>query len=168
MAYSQEFLQSMIKAQDSFVWEAASWEARTRGKRWYLWMALSVFALILYAIFTSNYLFAFIILLIAIILLLAGNEAPRTILVQIGHNGIVYDGRLYPFAELHHFAIVYHPPELKILYIQPKNFLRPRLRVFLENEDPVAVRQHLKQYLDEDMELHEEHLSDIVGRLLKL
>ncbi len=168
MAYSQEFIQSMREAQDAFVWETVLWERRTRGRRWYLWMALVALVGTLYALLTANYLFAFIILLMAIILVLAGNEQPRAMLIQIGNNGVVYDGRLYQFLELHHFAIVYHPPETKVLYLQPKNILRPRLMIFLENEDPVAIRKHLKQYLDEDLELREEHLSDIVGRLLKL
>lgn len=168
MAYSSEFLEQMASAQDLFVWEAWSWEHRERGPQWYLWMGLGAFALVAFAIYTANYLFAFIILLFVIIVVLSGNEKPHPVLIQIGHNGVVYDGRLYSFGDVNDFAIVYHPPETKVLYIQPKNVLKPRLRIHLEDQDPVEIRNHLKRYVDEDLDLREEHLSDIVGRLLKL
>lgn len=131
---------------------------------------MSLIALVLagYAIYAANYLFAFIILLTAIILVFAGNEKPRKVLIQIGNNGVVVDGRLYRFDELDNFAIIYYPPQTKVLYLEPSGILQARLRVELEDEDPVAVRNHLKKYLEEDLDLQEEHFSDIVGRLLKL
>ena len=168
MAHSPEFLQEMMNAQDSFVWEAPSWEDHERGTRWYVWMGVAVVALTVYAVATANYLFAFIILLTAVILILASNERARPILVQIGHNGIVYDGRLFQYDQLHDFAIIYHPPHTKVLYLQPKNMVKARLRISLEDEDPIAVRTHLKTYLEEDLDLRDEHISDIFGRLLRI
>jgi hypothetical protein len=168
MAYSQEFLQEMTNAQDSFVWEAPSWEEHDRSTRWYIWMSVVVVALTVYAVATANYLFAFIVLLTAVILILAGNERPRAVLVQIGHNGVVYDGRLFQYDKLSDFAIVYHPPHTKVLYFQPKNAVKARLRISLEDEDPVAIRNHLKTYLEEDLDLRDEHMSDIFGRLLRI
>ena len=168
MAYSKEFLDEMINAQDVFAWETPSWEHAERGPKWYLWMAGVSAVLLLYAVFTANYLFALIILLVGIIIVLAGNEPPRTVLVQVGHNGVVVNGQLYQFGELLEFAIVYHPPHIKVLYLQPKSYVRPRLRVSLEEQDPVEIRNHLKQYLQEDLDLREEHFSDIIGRLLRM
>lgn len=168
MAYTQEFLDQMAGAQDTFVWETSLWEAHPRNSRWYLWMGLIAIAFFAYALFTANYLFAFIVILSAIILVLAGNEAPRRGLVQIGHNGIVYDGTFYLFEKIQDFALVYQPPELKILYIQPKNALKPRLRIELDDQDPIALRNHLKTYVDENTALRGEHYSDIFARLLKL
>lgn len=168
MAYSQEFLEHITQNQDAFIWESPSHEFIERGKRWYVWMALVALILTAYAIYTANYLFAFIILLTALILTFAGNREPDKILVQIGNNGVVYDGRLYLFDDLHDFAIVYNPPETKILYIEPKGWAKPRLRISLGDEDPVAIRGHLKRYLEEDLDLRDEHVSDIFGRLLKL
>ncbi len=168
MAYTREFLDQISGAQDAFVWEADLWEAQPRSSRWYLWMAGIAIALFTYALFTTNYLFAFIVILTSIILVLAGNEQPRRGLVQIGHNGIVHDGNLYLFDKIQDFALVYQPPELKLLYIQPKNPLKPRLRINLEDQDPIALRNHLKAYVDENLVLRGEHYSDIFARLLKL
>jgi hypothetical protein len=38
----------------------------------------------------------------------------------------------------------------------------------LMDQDPVELRSHLRQYLREDLDLQGEHLSDILGRLLKI
>jgi hypothetical protein len=168
MAYTREFLEEMAEAQRLFVWEAPAWERHERSPRWYIWMGLAVVALTAYAVITSNFLFAFIVLLTAIILVLAGNESPHAALVQLGHNGIVIDGKLYMFDQFHDFAIIYHPPDTKVLYLEPKNIARARLRISLEEEDPVAIREHLKRYLDEDLDLRNEHWSDIFGRFLKI
>jgi len=157
-----------MQTQDAFVWETPSFEFMERGKRWYIWMSLVALALTGYAIYTANYLFAFIILLTALILVFSSERKPEKILIQIGDNGIVYDGRLYLYDQLHDFAIIYHPPQTKILYLEPKGWAKARLRVSLENEDPIAIRSHLKKYLSEDLDLRDEHVSDIFGRLLKL
>lgn len=168
MAYSQEFLEKLAQAQDVFVWEAPAWERHDRHPYWYLWMSAVTLVFAAIAIFTGNYLFAFIIFLIAIILILAGNEEPHTMLIQVGNNGIVVDGKLFLYSDLHEFALIYHPPETKILYLEPKAYTRGRLRVQLGNQDPVALRNHLRQYLHEDLDLRDEHISDIFGRLLKI
>ncbi len=165
---SSEYQQQLIASQDMFVWEAQSWEGVERGAQWYLWMGLVAFGFVAYAVYSANYLFAFIILLFAIIVALNGNEAPKPVLIQIGYNGVVYDGTLYAFSDLSDFAIIYQPPETKVLYIQPSNVLRPRLRISLAEQNPIEIRNHLKRYVDEDLDLRDEHLSDIIGRLLKL
>ncbi|MEO5927041.1 MAG: hypothetical protein ABIO72_00010 [Patescibacteria group bacterium] len=168
MPYSPEVLEGLIKAQDAFVWEAPDKEVRDRGPRWYLIMSGVALAFVVYAIITGNFLFAFLILLVAIILVLAGNQAPENILIQIGKNGVVVDGKLYEFKDLYRFAIVYHPPETKVLYIESKKVYQPRLRLFLEDQNPLEIRTYLRTYLEEDLDLQEEHVSDIVARLLKI
>ena len=168
MAYTPEFLEKLAQAQDLFVWEAPAWEHKERHPHWYLWMSLIALLFAAYAVFTGNFLFAFIIFLIAIILVLAGNEGPHTMLVQIGLNGVVVDGRLYLYDQLHEFAVIYHPPETKVLYLEPKSYVKPRIRVSLADQDPVSIRDHLRQFLQEDLDLRDEHLSDIFGRLLKI
>lgn len=168
MAYTQEFLDKLADAQDLFVWEAPAWERHERHVHWYLWMSAIALGFAGYAVFTGNYLFAFIIFLITIILVLAGNEDPHTMLVQIGHNGVVVDGKLYMYDQLHDFSIIYHPPETKFLYLEPKAYTHGRIKIPLDNQDPVSIRTHLRQYMQEDLDLRDEHVSDIIGRLLKI
>ena len=168
MPYSDELREEIIKAQDDFVWESHSWESHERSTRWYLSMSVLAVILVVYAIATSNFLFAFFILIAAFVLVLAGHEDAHRSLVQIGPNGVVVDGRLYEYKSIDKFAIVYHPPDTKLLYIYLNNVVRPRVRIPLENENPVAIRNYLMYYLEENLHLQEEHFSDIVARILKL
>lgn len=158
----------MIDAQDAFVWEAPAFERHERGTRWYAVMAVVALALVAYAVFTANFLFAFLVLLAAIMLVLAGNEASPAVLIQIGDNGVVWDGQFIPYERIRHFSIVYQPPEVKVLYLQPRNLMQPRMRIDLGGQDPVELRNHLKQYTFEDLKQQEEHASDTFARLFRL
>ncbi|MCR4311458.1 MAG: hypothetical protein NUV54_02745 [Candidatus Taylorbacteria bacterium] len=168
MPYSEQLREEIIKAQDDFVWESHAWEFYERGARWYLAMSVVAVVFVVYAVATSNFLFAFFILLTAFILVLSGHKEPHRMLVQIGPNGVVVDGRLYEYKDIHKFAIVYHPPETKLLYVYTNSVLAPRIRISLEDEDPVSLRDYLTHYLEENLHLQEEHLSDILARILRL
>lgn len=163
-----ELQRRLAEQQDSFVWEAPAYDRYERGPRWYALMGIVALLLVGYAVWTTNYLFAFLILLAAIILVLAGNEHPPKVLVQVGHNGLVWDGDYLSFDDIRHFALVYQPPEVKVLYVQPNSALRPRMRIHLGEQDPVALREHLKQYASEDLSLKDEHASDMLARLFRL
>lgn len=165
---SPETADALIFAQDKFVWEVPSFERRERGRGWYVTMILVATFFVAYAVYTANFLFAFLILLMGILLLLTSRQEPVSMLVQIGDNGLVVNGKLYLYQDLDTFSIIYQPPVVKVLYLETRNILTPRLRIALDEQDPVEIRQHLKQYLREDLDLRGEYVSDIVGRLLKI
>lgn len=165
---NEELKAHLAESQSAFVWETPAYERHERGPRWYVVMSLVALLFTAYAVWTANFLFAFLILLAAIILVLAGNEHPPSVLVQVGHNGVVWDGEYIPFENLRDFAIVYQPPEIKVLYLQPKNFVVPRMRIPLGEQSPIELREHLQQYLFEDLALRDEHASDMLARLFRL
>lgn len=166
--FSAEIEDALIQTQDAFVWEAPAFERYYRGPIWYFVMAIVTVFLVAYAIWTANFLFAFIIVLGAILILLMGGRDPSRILVQIGENGIVYDGKLILFQDINNFAIVYQPPHIKKLYIESNAFTTPRLNIQLADEDPIAIRLFLRRYLNENFDLQYEPFSDTLARLLRL
>ncbi len=168
MVYTPESLREIANSQDIFVWEMPEHEVRERTSKWYLVVSLIALASVLYGVLAHNYLFALIILICAVILILAGNQEPQKVLVQIGHNGVVVNGEFVEYDKFDHFAIIYHPPLTKVLYLERKLSFKPRIKLYLEDEDPIAIRNHLKRYVPENLELREEHISDIVGRLLRI
>ena len=136
MAYAPEFEEQLVAAQDAFVWETPAFERFDRGRLWYIAMSGIALLLVAYAVWQANFLFAFIILLAAIILVIAGNEKPRRVLIQIGQNGIVWSGDFLSFDDIHNFAIIYEPPHIRVLYIEPKSIFQPRLRISLGIRTP--------------------------------
>src|SRR5688572_17039185 len=102
-SFPQEVEEAMIHSQDRFVWEMPAFQRYERSKAWYFGLAVLAVLLIAYAVWTANFLFAFIIFLSAIILLLVGAQDPRHVLVQVGNNGIVIDGKLHLFQDIGNF-----------------------------------------------------------------
>ncbi len=168
ITYAPEVEQSLIALQDRFVWETASFDKYERGPKWYAIMGVVSLFLLAYAIWNENFLFAFLILLADITLILGYRRDPQAVLVQVGENGVVWNGKLHLFQDLERFAIVYQPPHVKVLYLQPKTGIQNGLRIHLEQQDPVLLRDHLRQYLAENLDLPNEYPSDTIGRLLRL
>jgi hypothetical protein len=165
---SKEVQEAVILDQDQFVWETVSYKKYDRSKSWYFAMAMAAILFVAYAVITANFLFAFIVILTVILLLLLGSREPRPILVQVGMDGLVWDGSLHLYEDIDDFAIVYNPPVAKTLYVNFRSAARPRLAIQLEDVDPVDLRAFLGQFVREDGDLRGEPISDIVGRLLKL
>ncbi len=159
---------SLTTLQDRFVWETPSFEKTERPPSWYMILGVLSLFLLAYAIWTENFLFAFFILLADITLIIGHNQTPHTVLVQVGEHGVVWDGKLYLYPDLEHFAIIYDPPYAKTLYLQQKTGLQPRIRIHLQDQDPIPLREHLRQYLRENLDLRNEYSSDIFARLLRL
>lgn len=78
------------------------------------------------------------------------------------------NNKLIEYNSLDHFYIVYFPPKVKNLYLQPKNLLRPIIVVPLENENPIEVRAALLNYLQENLEKEEMPTHEAISRILKL
>jgi len=152
----------------TFSWSIPEFPKYERGKLWYAIAALVAGGGILYAVLTSNFLFAVIILMFAMISLLYSTREPAMIPFAIGESGIFVGVRNYPWRELESFWVVYDPPTVKTLYVEFKNPLRPRVAAPLTDEDPVALRDVLLQHVREDVERRDEPFSDFLGRLLKL
>ncbi len=168
ITYATEVEDSLIHLQDRFVWETLSHEKYERGPSWYAVMGVVSLFLLAYAIWNENFLFAFLILLADITLILGYRQDPHPVLVQIGENGVVWDGQFHLFQDIERFAIIYQPPDVKYLYIEPKRGVVNRFRIHLEDQDPIALRDHLRQYLPENLDLSNEYASDTLARLLKI
>ena len=83
---------------------------------------------------------------------------------QIAELGVIVGKRFYHYDELKSFYLVYQPPEVKTLFFETKNPLRPHLRVSLYDVNPLQVRDTLRQFLTEDLDHTEEPLSDMIAR----
>jgi hypothetical protein len=149
-------------------WKISEYQKFDRGRRWYLGVGLLAAALIAYAIISANYLFALIIVLFGIILFLQEMNEPAELDFAITNTGVVIGTKFYTYSELDKYWIIYNPPEVKMIYFEPKNVFKHRLSADLGEIDPVEVREYLNQFLYEDLDKEDEPLSDRLGRLLKM
>lgn len=151
----------------------ASWDFPEfiRSKRsgwWYAFAALVAGGSIILSILSANPLFAIFIVLIVIIYVVRLKQRPSTIVVSITEDGIEVGERYYSYDDLKEFWIAYEPPKVKRLYIRFRNGVRANLSIPFEDQNPVAIREILLQYLEEDLDQRGESVSDAFQRFLKL
>ena len=148
-------------------WEVDEYPTHNRSRIWYIVAGLIGFSLIVYAVITSNFLFAVIILMCGVITLLSIFVKPERISIVITTTGIVVGDIYYDFLSIRDFSIVYDPPDVKNLYLDFYAFSHPMITVPLEEVDPNIVRENLLIFCRENLDRIEEHLTDVVRRLYK-
>ena len=151
-----------------YKWKVREYEPQERTQRWYLLMGIIAVLLIIFGIFTANYLFILVVVLFSIVLMLHGVQPPLEINFIITELGIVVGQRFYKYSELQNFWIIYNPPEVKNLYFGFDKFFKHRLTIPLHNYDPRPIRDHLIQYVEEDLEQEEEPFSERLARVFRL
>lgn len=148
-------------------WEFPEYVMYPRSKRWYATVIVIGGLALIYAVATSNPLFALIVIMVGLIMALQRRRQPGRIRFGVTEDGLEVGRDFYAFNDLKQFWIAYKPPEVKKLYIQFKAGLRPMLIISLENENPLRVRKILLEYLAEDTEREDETTTEALARLLK-
>lgn len=150
-----------------FSWKFIEFPDYERTKRWYMtWLAF-IALILLFSLLTANFLFALIILM-AVMTFSLFHKTKGEIDFKITEDGVVVNNRFFDYKELKNFFIIYEPPQIKTLYFEPKSLFSPRIPINLEDQDPVKIREILKQYLQEDLDREYEPITDQVSRLFKL
>lgn len=149
-------------------WEVDEYAQHQRSKMWYILAGVIGIGLIIYSVLTSNFLFAVIILMSAVIMILSEFSKPEKIPVVITTNGVVIGDVYYDYQSIRDFSVVYDPPDVKLLYLDFFAVSHPMLSVPLEDIDPNIVRESLLPFCIENLKRNQEDLTDLMRRLYKL
>jgi len=139
-----------------------------RPHSWYVWLGVISGGLLIYSVFTFNFLFAAFIVLTDIIIISTSKKNSNEINAIISRDGISIGNKFYPYRDLGKFWIIYQPPTVKTLYFEFKNRFKPLLSIPLKNQNPVETREILTQFLIEDLEQEKEPLNEQIKKFLKL
>ena len=149
-------------------WDFPDRPTYQRGRLWYIVALIVGLSLLVYAIFTANFLFALLVLLFALVVYLNISAPPRQSSIYITEDGIVIGRQSYPFKNIQSFWFIYEPPTVKKLYLKTQSLLDAEIGVELEDINPNEVRTLLTKYVVEDLDKKDESLSEILSRLLKI
>ena len=149
-------------------WRTDEYPNHIRSRTWFILSSIAAIGLIIYAIFTNNFLFAVIILLAGVITLLSVFRQPEKIDVAITSTGVVIGPAFYEYKDIKDFSVAYRPPEFKILYFDFFKPWLPLMSIPLEDTDPNLVRECLLPFCLENLERTNETLTDTVRRVYKL
>lgn len=150
-----------------YQWSFSEFPQHQRSRNWYIRGSVVLGIILLYSIFTANFLFG-LIAIIATLIVLMFQRSNNIVEFKITEDGILVDEKFYEYKALKNFFIIYNPPEVKTLYFEPKNIFIPRIPVPLEDQDPIAIRKTLIEFLEEDLTREDEPLSDQTSRFFKL
>lgn len=157
------------KEGDEIKWKVPEYTGYEKNKKWFIVASIAGVLLLIYSLFTANFLFAVIVIIIAIVIILRQGEKVNMLDFVITDDGIGVGRDFYDYDMIRNFAIVYKPKEeTKNLYFEFKSFVRPRLSVPLEKMNPLLIRKNLLKYLEEDLERTDIPLSEQLSRLLRL
>ncbi len=149
-------------------WKFSEFTTPHRGRWWYVVAVLIGGGLFFASLFSGGYLFALILILFTVIYVLHHFHEPLPMHFALTDLGIVIGNRLYEYTDIEKFWIIYHPPEVKNLYIELKSLFHPHVTIPLEKENPLRVREHLRQFVVEDLEQDQEPFIDTCTRWLKI
>ncbi|MFW5888605.1 MAG: hypothetical protein ACOCVY_02720 [Patescibacteria group bacterium] len=150
-------------------WEVPEHNVYERGRSWYIIFSLIVGALLLYGFLTANFLLAVIAIIASLVILLHDSQEVPQIKFSITDEGIYLGKKFHDFDEFEQFAIIYKPnQDIKNLYLDFKNKLKPMLSIPLENKNPVYIRNILSEYLEEDTERTDPPFSEEFSKLFKI
>ena len=164
----EALLDSQYIGEPIYSWTVDEYERHERGPIWYAVSFIVGVSLVLYAMITQDFLFAIIIIMAGVIIGLSTLREPRRVLFQVTTRGVGLGGEFTPYKDLRSFWILYEPPQIKNLYVDFRNPITPHMKVPLEDQDPLAVRAALMEFLKEELAQEQEPLSDLLGRVLKL
>ena len=87
-------------------WTFASYEMHERGRSWFVAASVVAAILLIYAFFTKNFLFAVILVMVAVVLYLQKSRAPEQLSCAITEQGIVLHDRFTAYEDLKDFWVV--------------------------------------------------------------
>ncbi len=150
-----------------FEWQVPEYMTHERSSWWYIGMIVFALALIIYSIFTANFLFALIVILSAFILFLKSYYSPAILDFQITEEGISLGNQFFAWEMIKDFYIIYKPPAVKKIFFNLKRF-GPDLSITISDANPLLVREILLRYLDENLEKDRQSLDDLMETIFKL
>jgi len=150
-------------------WAVLEYDKHPRSKNWYILSFILAFALLIFSYFTDNFLFAVIILIFALITILHDGQLPGRVRFAITEEGVIIGKKFIDWDEIENFSIIYKPLEgVKNLYFEFDGFLKHRLTISLEKQDPLKIREILLKYLPEDLERKNPPVSEALARMFKI
>jgi len=149
-------------------WQFREFVQHERGRLWYLIFSLVIIGLLIFSYTSQNPLFAIIMILGLIVYVISEKRGPRTIEIALTEDGLILHNKFIDYEELDSFYIIYYPPAVKNLYLQPRNSFKPLITIALEDQNPVEIRRVLLAYIPEDLEKEEAPLTEGLTHRLKL
>lgn len=150
-----------------YEWRAPAWHPHQRGVFWLFCVILFFVGLFLYALESGSVSMAVAVIVLAAVYYLANQEPASFLTIKISRAGIKIGKRIYPYAKIKDFWLIYEPPVVKELHLSLTSGAPRVITVLLAEADQELISHLLSHYVNE-REGKQESLTDIFARAFKL
>ena len=145
-------------------WNALEFVHKEKDKKWYLYVGAGTAGLVALAFLYGSGLTALLFGMFGVIFLFIGSQKPKDIEYSLSPLGVKISDKHHDYSEFESFWIHY-TPEVQEISFKSKKMFSPYIKLSLEGQDPIHIRQMLSNYLSEEHQ--EEELTDILLRKIK-
>lgn len=149
--------------QGLYTWQGHERTWLVKGKSWYVYAAVVVVLLLVYAVLTQAWLMAILISLLSGIVYLYSQEKAPAIDVVVSDRGIYVGEEFYPYALIKSFWFQFLPEEAYVVF-QLVNSTRSHVAVSIDPNERSVIEVVLKDYLVSD-EFHRETFWEKIEKL---
>jgi len=135
-------------------WRAPEFEARQRDKRWFVYLALALMAIIGYAVYANSPIMAITFILIGVVGYTYIEKEPRTLDFMITEDGIVAGKEIFEYERIKSFWIFYEEDGSRVISLHMKSLITPYMHIPIGEEDPTIIRGALLENVEE---IEQEH-----------
>ena len=158
--------QAQVVTAKELSWEALEYPEYKKHPLWFMGFAVVTALLVLYGILSGSWTTAVLFGLFGVLGIVYSSQKPKTVVVRLTGLGIQVGGVSYSYRVIKKFWIIYFPPDVKSLYLETNAYLEHIVKIELADQDPRAVKEFLKEYVEEDLE-ETESLPDVIARKIR-
>jgi len=152
----------------NFLWESTEFEFKRNGKKWYITVGIVALVLIVVSIILNNYLFAFLVLLAAGMMMVMSSQKPMDFNIEVSEQGVKVADKMYPYNTISAFWISRNKNGVMNLLLMTNERITPLMSFIIPDEiefDILELRDFLGEFIDEQemTESVSQRLMDRIG-----
>jgi len=135
----------------TFSWDSPEFEFKEKRKDWYWILGIVAVLVIVAAVLLHNYLFGFLVLIAAFLMLRLSTHSPLDLSIEVSQHGIKIHNEMYPYESIKQFWISYNKDNQAILLLLTAQKITPMVSVVIDQRiDLMELRGYLGEFIAEE------------------
>ncbi len=147
-------------------WVAPEFEVYEQDKRWFVYLALILVAIVAYAIYVNSPIMAITFILIGVVGYSYIEKEPRILDFMITEDGVIAGKEIFEYDRIKSFWIFYEEDGSKVISLHMHSLITPYMHIPIGEENPVTIREALLENVEEIKQEH--NIVETLERLFRI
>jgi hypothetical protein len=130
-------------------WQAPEFVMHEPNTKGLLYIIFLFIALIAYALYANSPIMAITFVLFGVVGYIHLGKQPRILDFMLTYDGIIAGREIFHYENIKSFWIFYEADDIKVISLHIDSYLTPFIHIPIHDEDPVAIREILLNYIEE-------------------